>query len=795
MIADRELLSAVDAVYSSRGCGTLHELVGRLAKTLDADYVLVSELIDGTAVRARTHSFFAHGEKTENIAYQLPDALRIGVQGRDACIIEQSVETFLPDGSGLKGTGVKSYIGLPLFGSGDDPIGVMAVMNETPFDDPERVCVLLKIFASRVANQLDCELRESVVRRSEAKFRNLVETSIQGICIHRDMQLLFVNPAFAQMLGYDSPDDLMSDRSLLNLIHSGERERLLGYEEGRMAGGDAPTRYEVCLLRRDGTVVWVETIAHIIEWEGEPAIQSSTLDITERKLAEERLHSVLENVSDGIFRTTLEGELLWANTGVARFAGFESADEMIAAVNNVTSEIYVNPEDRLSLLRELEANGFVRDFVAQLKSPITGEILWGSMNCTLSQGLDGNFYIDGVVRDVTESRWNEERLRRAEKMQAIGQLTGGIAHDFNNLLGIVIGNLDMLEEDAGDDERMRRPIATALRAALRGAELTKSLLAFSRQSFDIAKPWNVNELICESRPSLVKIVPGEISVRFDLCRELWQAAVDAGDFEDAILNLVSNACEAMAGEGELVIETENRTLSELVRGDMDDIPPGDYVLVSVGDSGCGMSEDIVERIFEPFFTTKPTGKGLGMSLVYGFARRSGGYIRVSSKPGVGTTVRVYLPRSVRCEDGEQLGAERDLTDLTGSETVLVVDDESDVLSLAQATLQRLGYRVLVAENADAALAQLAQSPRVDLLFTDVVMPGTISGFELAEVALEQEPDLKVLMTSGFSDKIPSDGRHARFLDSLLEKPYRQTEMAQRIRNLLDRTSISPHQAD
>lgn len=796
-MSDRELLSVVDAVYSATGFGTLHELVGNLAKTVGADFVLVSELINGSGARARTHSFLAHGNMADNFEYDLPDALRIDGQIRHACIIDQNVENFLADAVGLNDPVVKAYIGLPLFGSDIDPIGVMAVLNQTPFDDPQRICSLLKIYASRIANELDCVLRQSVLQSSEAKFRNLVEKSIQGICIHREMHMLFVNPAFAEMLGYDSPEFLMSDPSVLKLIHPDDRERILGYKDLRMAGRDAPSRYEVRFLRRDGTVVWVDTIAHVIEWEGEPAIQSTTLDITERKLAEERLHSVLENVTDGIFRTTREGELLWANTGVARIAGFESVDDMVAAVKNVTSEIYVNPDDRLSLLGELEANGSVRDFVAQMKSPVTGEILWCSTNCTMSRGLDGNYHIDGVVRDVTDSRRNEERLRRAEKMHAIGQLTGGIAHDFNNLLGIVIGNLDMLEEDAGDDEKVRRPVKTALRAALRGAELTKSLLAFSRQTLDVAEPWNVNELIRGLRPSLVRMIPTEISVRCDMSNELWQAAVDAGDFEDAILNLVSNACDAMAGGGDLFIESVNLTLHETERGEMDDIPPGDYVLVSIGDTGCGMPKTIVDRIFEPFFTTKPTGKGtgLGMSLVYGFARRSGGYIRVLSKPGVGTTVQVYLPRAVRREADERLCAERDLTGLNGSETILVVDDESDVVSLAQATLERLGYRVLVADNAEAALAQLAQGPRVDLLFTDVVMPGTMSGFDLAEVALERNSDLKVLMTSGFSDKTPSDDRHVRFVDSLLAKPYRQIEMAHRIRSLLDATSINTAAAD
>jgi len=511
------------------------------------------------------------------------------------------------------------------------------------------------------------------------------------------------------------------------------------------------------------------------------------MDITKRKLAEERLQSILDNVTDGIFRTNEEGKMLWANMALARMTGFESGPDMVSEITDVASQIYVDPDDRNLVLNQLRENGFVREFVAQFKVAKTRERLWCSTNCTASRGFDGNLYIDGVIRDVTESRRNEERLRRVEKMQAIGQLTGGIAHDFNNLLGIVIGNLDMLEEDAGEDDRLGKPIATALRAALRGAELTRRLLAFSRQSQEKTKPVDLSELIGDLRTSLVRSLGGDIELRTFLNDDLWLTEAIEGDFEDVVLNLVGNACDAMPHGGNLIIETKNTVLEATDHGAMDDIPPGEYVVVCVSDDGYGMPKQVVDRIFEPFFTTKEVGKGtgLGMSLVYGFVQRSRGYIRVYSRPGAGTTIRILLPRAHSAETESGLGENYDVADLHGSEVVLVVDDEPDFVTLAQTTLEHFGYRVLVAENADGALVQLTQHPEVDVLFTDVVMPGTMSGLDLAEQALEQYPDLKILVTSGFSDKSAPINRPSRFLNSLLAKPYRQSDMVRRIRHLLD----------
>lgn len=787
-MAGIDLRAVSDALYLARGDDALDELVGSLVRILGVDYAFVSQSIDRDSAFARTLSFFVDGRKADDFQYSLAAGPGMNMQGRKACIFNGNVQQAFPDDRDLRERGVEAFIGLPLFSSGDAPIGFIAVMNRTPLDNPEEIGDLLKLFAARAASELDWRQRESALTKSEEKLRNLVGGAIQGICIHRDMRLQFVNRAFAEMLGYESPEALMADRSLLKLIHPDDHERMLDYMDRRLAGEDIPPRYELRAVRRDGGVLWLESSARIIEWDGEPAIQSTNVDVTERKRAEDHSFGMLENITDGVFCANEKGRLLWANTALARMGGYESGQEMVSDVTDVASEFYVNPDDRRLLLEQLREKGQVRDFVAQFSGPKTGEILWCSTNCRISSDLDGKTCIYGVIRDVTDSRRNEERLRRVERMQAIGELTGSIAHDFNNLLGIVIGNLDMLEEDVGDDEKLGKPIATALRACLRGAALTKRLLAFARQSREEAKPVDLNKMIENLRVPLTKLLATDIGLQIFLGDDLWLTAINEGDFEDVIFNLAVNSQDAMPQGGSLIIESKNTMLEATDGGATDDIPPGGYVMITVSDDGCGIPKEIVDRIFEPFFTTKPVGKGtgLGMSLVYGFTQRSNGYVRVFSEPSAGTTIRIFLPRFLDFAEEPDPTRKLDMADLRGSEVVLVVDDELDLANLAQTTLEDLGYQVLVAENAENALMLLEQRPDVDILFTDVVMPGTMNGLDLAEQSLKLYPDLKILVTSGFSDKIPRFNRHSRFKNSLLAKPYRLTDMVRRIRHALDR---------
>ncbi len=394
----------------------------------------------------------------------------------------------------------------------------------------------------------------------------------------------------------------------------------------------------------------------------------------------------------------------------------------------------------------------------------------------------------GTLTDVTERRALESQLAQAVKMEAIGNLTGGIAHDFNNFLGIIMGNLDLLRERAAGDPGATKLIDAALRGATRSADLTQSLLAFSRRQPLDPRLTNISQRLGLALDLLKRSLGGEISLLPDLAPEPWPVRIDGAQFDSCILNLANNARDAMPQGGRLHVVTRNVRLDDAYAAANHGASAGDYVMIEVTDTGSGMPAEAAARAFEPFFTTKPIGHGtgLGLSMVYGFVKQSGGHISLYSEPGQGTTVRMYLPRDRHAGLAptlDTLPAARPMP--TGSEFVLVVEDNEQLRQTAVAQLTSLGYRVVEAENGPAALAILDHAGQpLDLLFTDVVMPGEPDGYGLARLARERRPGIRVLITSGF----PGDAlnRNGGDIDlPMLGKPYRKEELARTLRAVLD----------
>lgn len=392
-----------------------------------------------------------------------------------------------------------------------------------------------------------------------------------------------------------------------------------------------------------------------------------------------------------------------------------------------------------------------------------------------------------IGRDMSERNAQEERLRRAQRLEAIGQLTGGIAHDFNNLLAVVVGNLDMLASRFDKDSDCGEFIESAMQASLRGAELTQQLLAFARRQPLNAQTVDINDRVNSTIGLLRRTLGERIKITTTLSPGLWLAHIDPTQFESAFVNLAINARDAMRDGGQLIIETENREIDEYYARMHVDLIPGNYVMVAVSDTGTGMSPETVAHAFEPFFTTKAPGEGtgLGLSMVYGFAKQSHGHIRIYSELGRGTTIRLYLPKA---EDSEARSPSPDNSSppvSKGGEVILVVEDNADVRKIVVSQLSDLGYRSLEAENGEVALDIINSDTPVDLLLTDVVMPGTISGDELALTARQIRPGIKILLTSGFAKATLQDGPRAALLDNFLSKPYRKAELAAKLRDMLD----------
>lgn len=397
---------------------------------------------------------------------------------------------------------------------------------------------------------------------------------------------------------------------------------------------------------------------------------------------------------------------------------------------------------------------------------------------------------DGTVliwTDVTERKMMERQLAVSQRMEALGELTGGVAHDFNNLLTVILGNLQLLERRIPDQRQLKRYVELASRAAQRGAEVTTRLLAFARrQRLEIAV-FDSNDLVRGMDSLLRGTLSETISLKTSFSDGLWPVKADPTQLENALLNLVINAKDAMPEGGKLTIETENVTVNHTVAALNPDAIPGDYVMIAVGDTGCGMSPEVADHAFEPFFTTKGIGKGtgLGLSLVYGFVKQSDGYVKIYSEPGHGTVVKLYLPRF---QIGDESLVDKETPEeepVGGNETILVVEDDPDVRRTAVELLEELGYRVIEAEDGPSALRVLDNHSEIDLLFTDVVMPGGMKGPELAFEVRNRRPGMKVLYMSGYTEYGAFHDDMVEAEGLLLSKPFDKGELADKLRLTLD----------
>jgi signal transduction histidine kinase/CheY-like chemotaxis protein len=468
--------------------------------------------------------------------------------------------------------------------------------------------------------------------------------------------------------------------------------------------------------------------------------------------------------------------------------GLRSGKDVMDAIRAEIADMRLT-EDRLFEARTKIANRFI--LIAAAMAAITAAIavaavsMWVWQSRALTKELQhANLELTGTIaqRDLAESK-----ARQLQKLEAIGQLTGGIAHDFNNILAVIIAGLSLSNRRSKTLEEAKPFMDGALEAAHRGAELTRRLLAFARQQPLIPRTLNVNRMVSEISELISRAVGETVRTETVLAGGAWLVNVDANQLQNAVLNLAVNARDAMPDGGSLTIETANCHLDDRYSRQHDDVPPGQYVMLSITDTGTGMTADVASRAFEPFFTTKDAGKGtgLGLSQVHGFVRQSNGHIKIYTEPGEGTTVKMYFPRHVAPAE-EELKCEQPIENLPKgqpSTLVLVVEDDTRVRSLSVALLRELGYSVVHADDARSALAKLDSHPTIGLLFTDVVMP-EMSGRKLADVALQRRPDLKVLYTTGFTKNAVI---HGGILDrgvNFLAKPFTLEELAFKVHEVL-----------
>ncbi len=519
----------------------------------------------------------------------------------------------------------------------------------------------------------------------------------------------------------------------------------------------------------------------------------SELLLSNRHLAQERerIQVTLDSIGDAVLTTDAAGLVTHMNPIAESLTGWSIEQ----AEGKTLTDIFkiINAESRLPVdnpVARVLASGNIVGLANHtvLVSRQSKEYQIADSAAPIRNDVGEILGVILVFHDVTQQYQTEQALRRSQKMEAIGQLTGGIAHDFNNQLGVIIGYLDFLRDYVANAPKPLKWVETSTNAALRCTDLTRQLLSFSRTQSNEKTVININLVLQELQTMFARSVTPEVDVQYALADNLWQIEVDNGEFQDAVLNLVINARDAMPGGGILSIETCNELLDSRDAVLNPDIKPGEYVLIKITDNGCGMDKNTQEHLFEPFYTTKPKGKGtgLGMSMVYGFVMRFCGFINIDSELHQGTSMSLYLPRATAVETEIVSSEQKAETQYpSGHETILIVDDEIDLLHLADKYLTELGYRTYLAENAAQAMEVLMRQKGIDLLFTDVVMPGGINGYELATRAVQQQRHLKVLLTSGFTSKTMSANVQQKFAHNLLNKPYRKVELAQKLRTVFD----------
>lgn len=605
-------------------------------------------------------------------------------------------------------------------------------------------------------------------------------------------RIFFISSGALELTGY-TPEELEQGKpDWLELVHPDDVEEFTRQVEIAIAER-RPLSLTYRITGRDGHIRWVtERSAIVTDKDGHPlSLEGFIWNVSDQALARAELqHSknlletVIEAIPDGVYLKdyTNDGRYVVVNSATERLVG-RTSQEIVGR-----SDYELFPQELADSFAEEDRiiiNGEKPHFTMEqsFETPI-GQRIIEVRKFPIREFHSQTNYVLGIVRDRTEQRGLEEQLKRVQRMEAVGQLTGGVAHDFNNLLAITMAYGEILRERVGHDQALVGIVDRVLEATQRGADLVSSLLAFARQQRLEPRTVDLNERL-PGILSLLQRTLGE-NIRIHLLRDpnLWPALIDPNQFDNALVNLAINARDAMPNGGTLTIETVNVHMEADYIAQHIEVQPGDYIMLAVSDTGIGMTPEVLARAFEPFFTTKEPGRGtgLGLSMVYGFIKQSGGHVSIHSEAGLGTTIKLYLPRAAGVSDQTQ--SRSTSAPAMGRETILLVEDNADVRQATTLQLRALGYKVVEAENAVQALALLDSGVAIDLMFTDIMMPGGMTGFDLAGKARQKWPDLKLLFASGYVDVAAGNVDVRRYDAELLSKPYRKEDLARAIRAAL-----------
>jgi PAS domain S-box-containing protein len=801
-------------VSAAIGTEFFQSIAKHLCKLLAADCVVLGELAGGQMEMVRTLGASMDGHPV-SFQYELASSASAGIALGKPCQYRADAQSRFPSDQLLSLVGAEAMVGLPLLDPQGRAIGLIMALYRRSMNHPGLARETLHFFSERAAAELNRKRQEDELRERDQRHRAFIDKSSDAMwriefeqpidtatsvaeqfeALYRYGYLAECNDAMARLIGVEHSEQVLGLRLEDVAPRSDETNReslLLAIQEGyqcssieitrQLAKGKRHLLRSMCGIVEDGRLerIW-GTSRDITELE----LSKKELDASER-----RMSNLLETMKLAVVIEDPEGAVTYSNRHLRRTTGWRAVDlkgkswidvMVPAGERDRLRELFEQAKDNPEMPVHFEGNVIGPDLQAW-------QFEWDRTSLRDREGHIAAWA--NIGRDVSKHKALESQFRQAQKLAVVGKLAGGLAHDFNNLLTVVLGYSSRLLDDM---DHMDPSAYTALeeirKAAEQGAEITKRLLAVGRRQVLRPRFVSLNSLLADMQQMLQTLMGHHVRVQMRLDASAGPVRIDPHSFHQVLLNLAANARDAMPSGGTLTITTSGATVTG---SESEATLPGEYVRVTVCDTGTGMTQEVRDHLFEPFFTTKPAGKGtgLGLSTVYGIIQQSGGSILVDTEPGKGTTIRMYFPR-VEAEVQQTESPQADVAK-RGTETILLVEDREEIREIAATTLRSLGYVVLEAEGSSSALTFVRDRSRtIDLLVTDVAMPG-MNGFELADLIRSHRNDLRTLFVSGFLDPEPLSAKRPEQDYAYLQKPYTPKALAARVRELLDWGKIPAH---
>ncbi|MFA5263946.1 MAG: PAS domain S-box protein [Opitutaceae bacterium] len=770
-------------------------LTRRLSEALGVSYAFVGELQQGTPARVRFRAFWANGENPPNFEYSLADTPCEKVAGGEMGWYSEGICDFFPKAGLLRQMKVESYIGVPLYSSRHEVLGIMVLMHDKPVPEDERLRHLLHICASRAGAELERLKIETQLKISEARLLACVQTTPHVAVQWYDEQgvIRFWNKASEIFYGWTAQE--MIGRTLRGTVLTENAARAFAEIMARVAQTGQPSEpKEFEVRRRDGTLGYSESTLFSIPGENEGTwFVCMDVDITARRHAEQELRAseahyrhLIESSPLAMLVTDIHQRVIFANTKFTELFGYTIED--VPDLESWWPTAWPDPVQRARMKEEWASRLQVAFSTGRPADIIETEIRCkdGAVRRIQANASLCSDRLLVVLTDLTERARLEHELRQAQKLEVVGQLAGGVAHDFNNIIQAVLGFIGLAQDPSLEIADRDVYLREALSAAKRASQLTRQLLAFGRRQPLHFEDTHLPELVNDILKLLRRLIGENIEIGLVASKELGSVRCDRTQVEQVLINLCVNARDAMPNGGRITIEIENKTITPAYKHAHPWARVGRFVMMKIADTGCGMDKATQERVFEPFFTTKTKdkGTGLGLAVVYGIVRQHEGFIRLNSELGIGTTFSIYLPVAELAAGAQ---AQKKLYDPAagGSETILVAEDDETIRTMVRRILARAGYNVLTAVDGEDAVRMFeANADRVNMLVFDAVMP-KLSGFEAFErIRHRCNRRLPAIFASGYNDAFTQSNAQLPEDTALMQKPYDLDELLRQIRALL-----------